>query len=131
MKKITSSFAIAGGLLLQYASVVHAQDGIDFTIPSPPNLRVTNLGQLISGAIGAILVIATLAAFLYLILGGFQWITSGGDKAAVEAAQKRIQAAIIGLFIVFAAWAIMLIIGQFFGIDNVFNLVIPKGVTTP
>lgn len=131
MKKITASVVLAAGLLFQHTSVVLAQNGIDFTIPSPPNLRVTNLGKLISGVIGAILVVATLAAFLYLILGGFQWITSGGDKAGVEAAQKRIQAAIIGLFIVFAAWAIMLLIGQFFGIDNVFDLVIPKGVTTP
>src|SRR3989304_1789203 len=87
------------------STAVYAQ-GVPLNIPAPPNLRVTDLGRLISGAIGAILVVTTLAAFIYLLLGGFQWITSGGDKAGVEAAQKRIQAAIIGLFVVFAAWAL-------------------------
>ena len=112
---------------LSFTSPVLAQ-GIPFTIPTPPNLKVTDLGKLISGIIGAILVIATLAAFIYLLIGGFQWITSGGDKAGVESAQKRIQAAIIGLIIVFAAWALMIIVGKFFGIDNIFDLVIPSGV---
>lgn len=106
---------------------VAAQDQT-LVIPSPPNLQVTELGKLLSGVIGAILVLATLAAFFYLIIGGFQWITSGGDKGAIETAQKRIQAAILGLFIVFAAWAVMLVIGRFFGIGNVFELLIPAGV---
>ena len=43
---------------------------------------------------------AALAAFFYLILGGFQWITSGGDKAGTEAAREKITAAFIGLAIV-------------------------------
>jgi len=73
----------------------------------------------------AVTAIATIAAFVYLLLGGFTWITSGGDKANVEAAQKRIQAAIIGLIIVFAAWALMIVIGRFLGIDP-FNFVLPS-----
>ncbi|OGG19089.1 hypothetical protein A3D78_04395 [Candidatus Gottesmanbacteria bacterium RIFCSPHIGHO2_02_FULL_39_14] len=124
-KKLTALFTPF--VFLSFNSPVLA-NGITFTIPTPPNLRVTNLGKLISGLIGAILVIATLAAFIYLLIGGFQWITSGGDKSAVESAQKRIQAAIIGLIIVFAAWALMIIVGKFFGIDNIFDLVIPSGV---
>src|SRR3989338_734377 len=124
-KKLTALFTPF--VFLSINSPVLA-NGITFTIPTPPNLRVTNLGKLISGLIGAILVIATLAAFIYLLIGGFQWITSGGDKSAVESAQKRIQAAIIGLIIVWAAWALMIIVGKFFGIDNIFDLVIPSGV---
>ena len=81
---------------------------------------------MVSGAIGAILVIALLAAFAFLVWGGIQWITAGGDKAATEAARNRIQNAILGLFIVFAAWAVMKIIGSFFGIDFP-TINIPKG----
>ena len=125
IKKITA--LLSPFAFLTFTSPVLAA-GQTFTIPSPPNLKVTDLGKLIGGIIGAILVIATLAAFIYLLIGGFQWITSGGDKGAVEAAQKTIHAAIIGLTIVFAAWAIMLVVGRFFGIQNIFNLVIPSGV---
>lgn len=106
------------------AAPVFAQDTL--VIPTPENLFTTDLGKLISGAIGFILILATLAAFIFLIIGGFQWITSGGDKGAVEAAQKRIQAAILGLFIVFAAWAIMIVVSRFFGIDFT-ALILPKG----
>jgi hypothetical protein len=42
----------------------------------------------------------------------------------VEGAQHKIQAALLGLFIVFAAWAIMLVAGQFLGFD-LSNLKIP------
>jgi hypothetical protein len=124
MKKIIS--VITGtGLLLSATGYVYAAD-IPLTIPTPSNLKITNIGALLSGAIGFILVIAALAAFIFLIWGGIQWITSGGDKSSVEAARQRILAAIIGLFVVFAAWALMAIIGQFFGFD-IGNLSLPKG----
>jgi hypothetical protein len=52
-----------------------------------------------------------------LIIGGVRWITSGGDKAATEAARGQITAALVGLVIVFAAWAILQLIELFFGVD--------------
>lgn len=126
MKKITAAITSISFYAVSIGKVF-AADPIDVNIPTPSNLKVNNLGRLLSGAIGAVLVLASLATFLYLILGGFQWITSGGDKAAVESAQKRIQAAILGLFIVFAAWAIMLIVEQFFGISILRGIKIPTG----
>lgn len=98
----------------------------NITIAPPTNLKTVDLGNMISGAIGAVLVIAILAAFVYLVWGGIEWITSGGDKTHTESARNRIQNAILGLFIVFAAWAVMKIIGGFFGIDFP-TINIPKG----
>ncbi|OIO13066.1 hypothetical protein COV53_04615 [Candidatus Gottesmanbacteria bacterium CG11_big_fil_rev_8_21_14_0_20_37_11] len=94
-------------------------------IPQPTSVRITNIGSLISSTIGLVLIIAGLAAFAFLIWGGIAWITSGGDKSQVEAAQKRIQAAIVGLFIVFAAWALMLLIQGFFGVTILGNISLP------
>lgn len=125
LKKLSPLLAPLG--FLSFAAPAFAQGSIELNIPTPANLKITDLGKFISAILAAVLVIATLAAFVYLLLGGLSWITSGGDKAAVEAAQKRIQAAIIGLFIVFAAWALMLVIGKFLGI-NPFNFSIPTGV---
>ena len=124
---------ICVGFLLLSAPAVFAQPPpptstpatIPVTVPRPPGLPFAQLGTLISGGIGIILIIAALAAFIFLIMGGLQWITSGGDKAAVESAQHKIQAALIGLFVVFAAWAIMLVVGQILGID-LYNLKLPK-----
>jgi hypothetical protein len=125
MKKI---IAIPAGIsaLLLFPAVVLA-DEIPINITPPPTLKTTDLGKLVSGALGIILVIAVLATFVFLIIAGLRWITSGGDKAAVETAQKQIQAAILGLFIVFAAWALMLIVEQFFGISILRGIKLPTG----
>jgi hypothetical protein len=77
----------------------------------------TVLGKLISGLLGALLVAGFLLAFMMLLLSGIQWITSGGDKQALEKARNGITNALIGLVIVAAAWAIMTFVGNFFGID--------------
>ena len=102
-------------------SPVFAQD---ITVRKPSQVTFTNLGSLVGGAVGAAIVIALILAFLYLIMGGIQWITSGGDKAKTEEARNRITTALVGLAIVAAAWAIMRLVGFFFGIDP-FALNIP------
>jgi len=85
------------------------------------------LGTLISGLVGLLLTAATIWAFIQLLIGGLNWISSGGDKGALETAREKIINAIIGLFIIFAAWGIFLLLLQFFGISSGgFNLILPK-----
>ncbi len=86
-------------------------------IPVPGNVKITDVGMLISSLVGVLLILAALLAFFFLILGGIQWITSGGDKAGMEAARNKITHAIVGLIIVGAAWAIMLLIQNFLGVS--------------
>ncbi len=80
-------------------------------------IRITDFGQLISAAVGTLLIIAALLAFFFLILGGIQWITAGGDKTGMETARNKITHAIVGLIIVGAAWAIMLLVQNFLGVS--------------
>jgi len=61
-----------------------------------------------------------------LVIGGIKWIASGGDKAQTESARNQITAALVGLVIVFAAWAILALIKVFFGIDILTTLTIPS-----
>ena len=99
------------------------------------NLNVSNtqfntLGTLtassvISGLIKFLLVIAAVLFFFMLVVGGIQWIISGGDKAGSENARKRITSALVGLAIVFAAWAIVSLVKALFGVD-ILNLTIPS-----
>lgn len=80
--------------------------------------------SMVSGGIRLILVIAALLFFFMLVIGGIEWIISGGDKAGSENARKRITSALVGLAIVFSAWAIALLVKALFGID-IFVLNIP------
>lgn len=79
---------------------------------------------IVSGAITMLLVVSALIAFVFLIIGGIKWITSGGDKDRTAGAQKTLTAALVGLVIVFAAWAIIKLIQTFFGIE-ILELTIP------
>lgn len=120
------------GLLLTQASLVMAAQG-DITITQPKTgtgeilAKITDIGTLISGVVGLAIIIAALLAFVYLVWGGIEWISSGGDKAGMEAAKSRITAAFVGLFIVGAAWAITKLLETFFGITILGTINIPKG----
>jgi len=74
-------------------------------------------GNLISNAINIILIVTVIIALAFLIFGGIKWITSGGDKAGVEAARNMIVAALVGLVIAFLAYFILQIVFNLFGIE--------------
>lgn len=95
------------------------------TITQPAGFQITDVGTIISGAIGAAFIIAGIIVFAYLIWGGIQWITAGGDKANVEAARSRISNALVGLAVIAAAWAVMKLIEYFFGVSFTGNLSLP------
>ncbi|MBP6882610.1 MAG: hypothetical protein KBC15_03610 [Candidatus Levybacteria bacterium] len=60
---------------------------------------------------------AALLALIFLIWGGFKWITSGGDKAKVEAARNTIIAAIVGLILALLSYVILSTVLRIFGVD--------------
>ncbi len=97
-------------------------------IPQPSGqVKITEVGQLVSALVGTMLILAALLAFFYLIMGGIQWITSGGDKTGMEAARNKITHAIVGLIIVGAAWAIMVLVQNFLGVTIIGGTVtLPK-----
>ena len=87
------------------------------------NITVPNL---ISGGISFLLITASVVFFFILVIGGIQWIVSGGDKTGAENARKKITNALIGLAIVFIAWAIIRLVSSVFGVDIITNLTTPK-----
>ena len=93
--------------------------------PLTTTLEKITASSIISGFINLALVVAAIVFFFMLVVGGVRWITSGGDKANTEAARSQITAALVGLVIVFAAWAIAQLIGNLFGF-NIFDLTLPQ-----
>jgi hypothetical protein len=91
------------------------------------SLTSLTLPGIVSGLIRGALVVAAVVFFFILVIGGIKWIASGGDKAATEGARNQITAALVGLVIVFAAWAIVQLIQVFFGV-NIFSLTLPSAV---
>jgi hypothetical protein len=75
-----------------------------------------DLGTFVSRSFSAVILVAGLATFMYLVYGGVTWITAGGDKGKLEEARGKITQAIVGLGIVASSWAIYLLVDYFFGI---------------
>ena len=120
-KKLATLASTATALLLTAQARANEFDILpdDSEIQAGGDLSVADLiASLINGAI----LVAALAVLLYLILGGFQWLTSGGDKGKTEGARNKITSALIGLLIVLASWAIFNLILRFFGLEDLDGL---------
>lgn len=107
-KALTTLTLLAASATPAYAQTIQAN--------VEPQGGVADLGTLFAGVADLAIIIAAILVFFYLLWGGIGWLTSGGDKAKTEEAQKRITAAVVGLAIVASAWAIIKIIDTFFGV---------------
>ncbi|MEK7503883.1 MAG: hypothetical protein AAB550_00035 [Patescibacteria group bacterium] len=92
------------------------------------NLLTTyDIPTMILTAINLILITASVASFIFLLVGALQWIMSGGDKEGLDKAKKRITSALVGLAITFSVYALTAIVSYLFfnGQNNLFNFTIP------
>jgi len=74
-------------------------------------------GSMIGVAVNIIYIISTLTFFFILLFGGVKWITSSGDEKKLAAARASITHGLIGLAIVFVAWALMSLLSSLLGFD--------------
>jgi hypothetical protein len=78
---------------------------------------LTQVTGVISSIIGFMTIIGGVWFMFQILIGGYEWISSGGDAKKLETARNRLSHAFIGLVIVVGAWALLAIAGQFFGFD--------------
>lgn len=83
------------------------------------------LGRIIGDAVKYIFVFAGLALLLYLIYGGFQLMTSGGDPGKMKEARAIITNAVVGFLIIFVAYWLVQAVGIIFGVQGIIG---PQGV---
>jgi hypothetical protein len=124
IQKFALSTGVAISGLASSVLPVAAATKITDTNVDPGKGFATDFGGLINGVLSFVMVIAALLVFLYLIWGGIEWITSGGDKGKTEAARNKITSAIIGLIVVAASYAVLTLALNFLGfsdLNDVFN----------
>ncbi len=81
----------------------------------------TTFNKFLSSTIGVMTIIAIIWFIFVFIGGAIGIISSGGDKAALEAARKKITTGIVGIVVVIAAVFIIDLIGDLIGIPNILN----------
>jgi hypothetical protein len=88
--------------------------GLDYSAAGSPLATVLHG---ISSIIGIMTILGAIWFIFQVIIGGIGWISAGGDKNKLQQARDRITNSLIGLIIVVAAWAILALVGIFFGWD--------------
>jgi len=82
------------------------------------------LGELLNNVITTASVAAGILLFVYLIFGGFKYITAGGDEKAVGEAKRMLTNAVVGMITLAFAYFIVGIIGKVLGVE-IFKLEFP------
>ena len=87
---------------------------------------ISNLSCIFFNVVGYALGFAGIVLFILLIVGGFRFITSGGDPKAVEGARKTLTSAVAGLVLILVSYLVLVLIKNITGVDVTgFNIVLP------
>jgi len=90
-------------------------------IPHPPGFKYADylVGSVVGEILRYVFGFAGLAAFLFIVYAGFQFLISKGDPKQIEEAKNKLTQAIIGFLIVFASYWIVQIIEVILGVKIV------------
>ena len=77
----------------------------------------TDANQIIELATSLVLAFAGLIFFAMLVMGGFRFLTAGGDEKSIQEARKSLTNATIGLIIIVSAFAVSQILFTIFGLS--------------
>lgn len=115
MKKLTKianiTTLVATAMMVAMPLLAAAQ----FTVPDSGSSGLPNqakFSEIMITIINILLAVAGLIAVIFLIVGGFRYITAGGNEEASEAAKKTITNAIIGIVIIILAFVIVRVISN-------------------
>lgn len=79
-------------------------------------------GELIKKTLNLILLVVVVAAVIFIMFAGMQYVTSQGDPTKAKGAMAGITNAIIGLIVTFAAYAIVQLVMTQLGFDAIKDL---------
>lgn len=76
-------------------------------VPAYNPINAKNLPELINNVVRGILGIVGSFALFMFVYGGMLWLTSGGNTARIDKGKETLIWASIGLFVIFASYAIL------------------------
>lgn len=105
--KILASLGLASSLFLGVmATPVLAQPDLGLSYAGSIGLGTKDVRTTVSEIIKVFLGLLGIIAVVIVLMGGFTWMTAGGNEEKVTKAKDMIIAGIIGLAIILAAYAI-------------------------
>lgn len=104
---IRSFFMSALALIFVLTPGIALAQGLKTNVGIPAGTQAAPLIVAIINILNGLLVLAGIAALIFLIIGGFRYIFSQGDEDQTETAKSTILYAIIGLIVIALAAAVV------------------------
>src|SRR3989304_7750979 len=79
--------------------------------------KISDIVEILENIISLLAPAAGIAFFIMMLIGGFQFLTSGGDPKAAGAARGTLTYAEIGIVLVIVSWLILVLIRDITGAD--------------
>jgi len=108
-KQIVATAITAGVSLLVIAPAALAVGNLDLGINEVGNtiaLGNRDIRQTVASIINVLMGLLGIVAVVMILMGGFKWMTAGGEEEKVGEAKQYIIQGIVGLVIILSAWAI-------------------------
>ncbi|MBI3109588.1 hypothetical protein HYZ06_00965 [Candidatus Daviesbacteria bacterium] len=86
---------------------------LPFTSPDPTGAG--GISRFLSNLVGLIYAAAGVVLIFMLLWGGWDWMTSEGDKEKLDSARKKIINAVVGILLLAITFAVIQVLGQFTG----------------
>ncbi len=87
---------------------------------------LTGLEGIFSNVISLAIGFAGIAFFVMFLVGGFQYLTAGGNPQQAEGAKKTLTYAILGLVFIALAYLILRFISSVTGVTSILNFKIQQ-----
>jgi len=87
-----------------------------------PNFSGGTISDIINVIVSIVFPVAGFALLIYLIVGGYRYLLSGGDPKSVQAAKGIITQALVGFLIIFFAFWIVIITAEILGLEPILNI---------
>jgi len=118
-KLIMIAFLILPVFSLMAAPVLAQTGNVDLGLNTGNQIGLGNTGpkEIIVNLVQVALGFLGIIAVIIILIGGFKWMTAQGNDDKIAEARKLIQAGVIGLVIILAAWGI-----TFWLISTVWNV---------
>jgi hypothetical protein len=109
MKKFFNmkNLIVLAGLLMVTLPKMASAVSIGWTEVGSLGLGTRNLTQSVMGIIQLIIGFLGIIAIIIVLIGGFKWMTAGGNEEKVGEAKKLLGAGVVGLVIILAAYALV------------------------
>lgn len=93
--------------------IAYADDVVGtITLPGGVPSDIAKTGDFVSAIVRFLMVVGGVFSLWQFLSGGFQFISSGGDKGKIAEAQQKINMSILGLVTMTASFLIIAVISQ-------------------